>query len=64
MLYIKELPGAGGRLIYSGRRESIRTKGEFFYAEIYRQETAFVSHDFILRIPTSINVPAMIRTIL
>ena len=50
MLYIKELPGAGGRLIYSGRRESIRTKGEFFYAEIYRQETAFVSHDFILRI--------------
>ena len=30
MLYIKELPGAGGRLIYSGRRESIRTKGEFF----------------------------------
>lgn len=37
-------------MIYSGRRESIRTKGEFFYAEIYRQETAFVSHDFILRI--------------
>ena len=30
MLYIKELPEAGGRLIYSGRRESIRTKGEFF----------------------------------
>mgnify|MGYP000450052469 CR=1 FL=1 len=50
MLYIKELPGAGGRLIYSGRRESIRTKGEFFMRKYIVKKTAFVSHDFILRI--------------
>lgn len=50
MLYIKELPGAGGPLDIQRKKGIDKNKGRVFYAEIYRQETAFVSHDFILRI--------------